>query len=341
MAKLVKNPNDFDDVIINGCLIKANTKYEIVHRKPVIGAVPDEYLELGSYKERSYGVGNYISLCQYNTGFNTDSENFNDDIEAKNDWNVRAKKAKKYYDIFAEPLRIYIPDIERVKISADDEFFDRMYENGIDYFRVDITEGLVLDTANPIDRFKLYIAIIENQLVMKGKRTKEEEQLGMRNENDPKKINAQFAYVSIEDRKEKETADAYNKVKLVFDFTTMLTNNRDLLIDILKYINIPVSDKSTNSELSVVYMNYIDGKLDKEDAFRRIIDRYEENPDQLKREFEILRIVGTKAGREALVKEGSAYFLGSTPLGSNYKSVAKKLAEDEDLYSEFKFKIGE
>ena len=196
MAKKVKDPNEFEPIVVNGCLIEPNTVYEVVAKEPNLNA-PPIYQELGSTKERMPGVSNSISLTQSDSGFFLNSTIFNK-TDFKSDWVKREQMAKKYYEIFAEPLRMYISEIERIQIPTDDEFFDKNYKNG--QFSVNIGESIQFNTANPIERFKLYIAIAEGELCMKGKRTEEEKEMGLKDEHDMFHQDAQYAYISITER---------------------------------------------------------------------------------------------------------------------------------------------
>ena len=47
MAKKVKDPNEFEPIVVNGCLIEPNTVYEVVAKEPNLNA-PPIYQELGS-----------------------------------------------------------------------------------------------------------------------------------------------------------------------------------------------------------------------------------------------------------------------------------------------------
>ena len=79
-----KNPNEFDPIVVNGCLIEPNTIYEVVAKEPTANT-PEIYHLLGSTKERVPGVSNSVSLTQSNTGFFAHSGVFNDDDKIKND----------------------------------------------------------------------------------------------------------------------------------------------------------------------------------------------------------------------------------------------------------------
>ena len=67
--KIIRNPNDFDPIVVNGCLIEPNSVYEIVPKTTVASNVPEIYRTLDSIKERIPGVSNTITLTQSDTGF--------------------------------------------------------------------------------------------------------------------------------------------------------------------------------------------------------------------------------------------------------------------------------
>ena len=233
MAKKVKDPNEFEPIVVNGCLIEPNTVYEVVAKEPNLNA-PPIYQELGSTKERMPGVSNSISLTQSDSGFFLNSTIFNK-TDFKSDWVKREQMAKKYYEIFAEPLRMYISEIERIQIPTDDEFFDKNYKNG--QFSVNIGESIQFNTANPIERFKLYIAIAEGELCMKGKRTEEEKEMGLKDEQDMFHQDAQYAYISITERKSKQEKQSEIEMEASYQFGDLLRKDKDSLLSILSYIN--------------------------------------------------------------------------------------------------------
>lgn len=334
MAKKTKS-SSFEDIIVNGCLIEADTVYEIVPRNPV-GSVPSEYKQMGSSKERVPGITNTVTLSPFTTGFFANSDIFNRDILIKSDWDKRAAKAEKLYNTFAEPMRMYISDIERIKFPSDDEFFDKYNSDFTNrYLMADIGEGVKFDTSNPIQRFKLYIAIVEDQLVMKGRRTEEEKQLGLRDEGDVSFAEAQYAYVSVKEKKNKIQSKAISKMESSFRFATMAKEDKDLLIKILNYISIPTPPTSTTADLYVLYENVIEGNVDKQSAFVNILSRYDENPSNFDRELELLSKLNSRKGSSILTDVNGVLYLGETPLGANLKSAAQKLIEDPTLMEIF------
>lgn len=242
-----KNPNDFEAVIVNGCLIEPNTIYEVVSKEPP-STVPEVYKDLGSVKERVPGVSNTISLSQENTGFFAASPIFNNDDKIKNDWVAREKKAEELYSIFAEPLKMYIADIEQIKVPTNSDFFDKNYDrDGKNLFSVELGEGAQFNTANPLSRFQLYIGIVEGELVMKGKREDDEKQSGLRDELDILNNDAQYSYVSVNERKSKKEQMAEMEMECAYEFGNLLRKDKDVLVGMMQYIGIPTLKTATKA----------------------------------------------------------------------------------------------
>lgn len=335
--KIIRNPNDFEPIIVNGCLVEPNTVYEIVPKEPSDKS-PDIYHELGSTKERYPGVSNTVTLTQSDTGFSSGSHVFNR-TDFRNDFAKRDKIAEEYYEIFAAPMRMYIAEIERIKIPTDNEFFDKNYPDG--YFTVNIGEGVQFNTANPIERFKLYIALIEGELTMKGKRTPEEKEAGLKDENDMFNQDAQYSYISVTERKNKKEQTAEIEMELAYIFGRMLREKTDVLKSILTYINIPVKKDTSKAEMNSLYKTKIEKDAVKLKDFAQMVKEYEDRPIELEVEFDILDKLKTKKGREIIKKEGSSYYINDDiPLGSNLKSVVATLMkkENDDLLKDFNMK---
>lgn len=331
----VKNPNDFEPIVVNGCLIEPNTIYEVTMKEPSHRNSPEIYKQLGSVKERVPGVSNTCSLSQSNSGFFDDSFSFNQIDTLKNDWSKRKEYADKYYEIFAAPMRSYIPEIERIRIPTDDEFFDKAYKTG--YLTVNVGEGVQFNTANPVDRFKLYIAIHEGELAMKGKRTEEERQMGLKDENDMFNQDAQYSYVSITERKSRKEQFAEFEMESAYKFGEIMRKDRSVLIGMLSYINVPVKADSSTAELNTTYKTRIEPNSAKLKEFATMIERYEAQPDLLRNEFDLLDKVKSKKGRDLIKKDKGSFYYGDTPLGSNYKSVVSALLKEEnaDILKDF------
>ena len=336
MAKRVinKNPNDFEPIVVNGCLIEPNTVYEVVAKEPSDKS-PEDYRKLGSVKERFPGVSNTVSLTQSDSGFFEGSPIFNTIEGLKNDWIKRPQVADEYFEIFALPMKNWISEIERIRIPTDNEFFDKNYKTGL--LNVTVGEGIQFNTANPIDRFHLYIAIIEGQLSMKGKRTDEEKADGMKDENDVFNQDAQYSYISITDRKSKKEQNAELEMEAAFEFGNLLRSKKELLIGLLSYISIPVKADVSKAELNSIYKTKIESDSRKLKEFIEILARYKSKPKELEAEIELLDKLKSKKGRELVQKDGSSFYFQETVLGSNLKSVVATLLKtgNEDLLKQF------
>lgn len=337
MAKrITKNPNDFEPIVVHGCLIEPNTIYEVVAKDPSENT-PPIYHELGATKERYPGVGNTATLSQADTGFFSMSPIFNRNESVKGDWIKREELAEQYFNIFALPVKMYISEIERIKTPTDDEFFDKNYPHG--HFTVNVGEGVQFNTANPIERFKLYIAITEGELAMKGRRSDEEKEEGLKDENDVFHQDAQYCYISISETKNKKEEAAETEMEAAFEFGNLLRSNKELLVDMLAYINIAVKKDISKAELNSLYKTKIESDKSKFKEFISILSEYKERPNEFKIELELLEKVKSKKGRELIIKTGSSYYFNEKALGSNLKSVVSSLMkiENEEILKQFYF----
>lgn len=338
VANRKKSPGEFDPIVVNGCLIEPNTIYEVVAKEPP-ATTPEIYHMLGSTKERIPGVSNSVSLTQSNTGFFAYSDIFNEDDKIKNNWAEREKRADEYYRIFAEPLKTFIADIEQIRIPTNDDFFNKNYDReGKNMFSSYIGEGIQFNTANPLSRFQLYIAIVEGQLVMKGEREEDEKEMGLRNELDPLNNDAQYAFVSINNRRSKKEQMVEIENECLYRFEDLLRKDKDLLVGMLQYVGVPALKSATKGELRVAYNKNIQGVREKTRAFADVIDKLDKDTVNFKQEIDILERLKTKKGRQAITKEGSRYFMDEIPMGSNAKSIAATLMKDEDLLKKFYIK---
>lgn len=335
MAKrIIKNPNDFEPIIVNGNLIEPNTIYDIVAKEPSDKS-PDIYIQLGSVKERYPGVGNMVSLTQGDSGFFDGSPIFNTIDGVKNNWAKRKELADKYFEIFALPMKNYISEIEKIRVPTEDEWFEKNYKTG--YLNVNIGEGAQFNTDNPIERFKLYIAIIEGQLSMKGKRTDEEKEEGLKDELDMFHQDAQYSYVSLSDKKSKTEQLAEMEMEASFEFGNLLRSDKDILIGLLSYINITVKKDISKAELNSLYKTKIESDSKKLKEFVEILESYKNKPRELKAEIDLLDKLRSKKGMELVQKDGSSYYFGEDILGSNLKSAVSTLLKEEnaDILKQF------
>lgn len=334
--KKKKDPNEFYAVVVNGCLIEPNTIYEVVPKNPTANT-PEIYKELGASKERYPGVSNSLSLSQENTGFFASSAVLVADKTAKT-YTEKAEKAEQLFQIFAEPLRTLIPDIDRIKLPSDNEFFDKFYNLDESPFSVTIAEGVQFNTASPLSRFQLYIAIIEGELAMKGEREPEEKEIGLKDEMDISNNDAQYSYISINKRKSRVEENAELEMECAYEFGNLLRTKKDLLVGMMQYISIPTSKNATKAELNTSYAKNIKGDRAKTKAFADVLEKYKANEKDFEQEIEILEKLKTKKGREAVIKNGTTYYMGETPLGSNPKSVVSALMKDSELLKQFLIK---
>ena len=173
---------------------------------------------------------------------------------------------------------------------------------------------------------------------MKGVREDDEKEKGLRDESDILNNDAQYAYVSISNRKNKTEQNAELKMECIYRFGELLRKDKDLLVGLMQYVGVPALKSATKGELTATYNKNVDGNREKTKAFADVLEKLDKEPENFKKEIEILDRLKTKKGREAVVKDGSTYYMGDAPMGSNHKSIAATLLKDEDLLKTFYIK---
>lgn len=327
-------------IILKGCIIEDNTIYEVFNRSPKRGEVLPHYSDprYDSVKEKMPGVGNTFSFATannlYDTGFNENSEIFNQDKEVSNDWAKREKKAREYFKFIMEPLRGLILDIDQAKEPMNYEFFENedLYKN---FFKVNLYAGRVFNTSNPVDKLHLYISIITGNICMQGDRTEDEKKLGLKNENEVKDGNAQYSYASLKNNKTKAEVNVDTEMTAVFNFGSYLKEDKETLISILNSMDMGVKEDIEDIRLKSLFKIHILANLDKVKKFNSIVETYEKDPKTFTKIAEIEKKVNSPYARKVLFKDKNTWYMGETPLGSNKKSMIQTFNKDEALYQKF------
>ena len=141
---------------------------------------------------------------------------------------------------------------------------------------------------------------------------------------------AQYAYISITERKSKQEKQSEIEMEASYQFGDLLRKDKDSLLSILSYINIPVKKDTPKSELNTFFKTKIEPFKLKLKEFVEMIEKYNSNPEELKLEFDIIDKIKSKKGKEILLKQGSSYYYNDTVLGSNVKSIASTFMKPEN-----------
>lgn len=328
-------------IIVNGCIIEDNTIYEVSARSPRVDNAPSYYRDpkYDSVKEKMPGVSNTFSFGAdmqglYNTGFHQNSVVFNNDKEVANDWNKREKKSKELFNFIMKPLQHLILDVDRAKEPLNYDFFEDedLYRN---FFKVELNSHTTFNTSNPKDKLALYISIITNNICMVGKRSQEEKDLGLRDEDSYGDVSTQYVYTSIKNQKSKSEKNTESEFDATYNFGFYLKQDRELLISILNNLGLGLRKDVEDVRLKTVFKTQVLNSLDNINKFNRLVNDYEKDPKTFNKLAEITAKVNSPASRKAITKDGKTWYMGEVPLGSNKKSVIDKLYKDEALYQQF------
>lgn len=326
-----------EGIVVNGCLIKDNTVYTVVSKSP--RSAPDVYRrQLDSEKEKLPFVSNVKCFGNVNglvdNGFHPNSDVFNR-MRIK-DYQERQEKAEQFVEIFLEPLRSMISydDFERFTDPRAYDIFEG--EKYPDLAFCDVREQRQFNTANPIDRYHMYLAVISDGLVEKGSRSSDELEKG---QSDEIISNAQYAYESKDKVKSFREKSAINNVKASANFGKLLAEDRETLINLLNFNfskhNNLVNIKDSDETLYIVFDTAILKHPDHRARTRKIVaefEEYENDKKKYKAVFEVYNAI-LKNDKEFYDEKGSLVINGQEY--ANPKLAAQNIAENPKSYKEF------
>ena len=332
----IENEFNTEGIIVNGCLIKGDTIYTVVPKRPLVA--PDIYRkELESEKERLPGISTDKVFATVggliDNGFHPTSDVFTR-MRIKTH-EEREKLAEKYATIFLKPLETMISreDYDRFKDPRATDLYDG--ERYQDLVLCSLRESRQFDTSLPRDRFHMYLAVLSDGLVEKGKRTREETQLGLLDESNASSA-AQYAYeskVKVRSNHEKATID---RVKATGYFGELMTENRSLLIDMLNYtFPMNLNKKDEDDTLYIAFSTSIlehEEKRSKISRFITMVEEYKDDPKKVKDKLEVYELI--LGNKSKLYNDKRQIVVGETVLG-NPKSAAERIANNSELYSKF------
>lgn len=300
---------------INGLSIKKDAIYKVTH-KPDPNA-PSGFVKEGVTKLPSAGIGNTI-CCKfigngsgstnpldglYDTGFYPQSPcyaNMNKDDVASIVENLNKNIVEPYERIKGEGTLSHL----------NTEFWDS--------FMVDLYEGKFFVTEKVEDLLGLYIAMRGNDLTPK-------EKIG-----DPR---FKFSQYCIEDKEKVQTVKterANLMVDSIGNFTTLLKTNRELLLNILRYLGIVgVSSDIEDSVLNALVFEWLNKSNKNPEAFSKV---FKMSKDRKTKEIVNLFVLVSKlVSKNIISRENGFYTYNGEELGADMKTVAANLNNDKKL----------
>ena len=297
---------------VNGLVIKTNSVYKITNK--VDNNAPDGFVREGTTKLPSEGIGNTVP-CKFHvtnkakgtgvfdTGFYLGSPCYSMQEKSEIESKVKAL-TKSIVDPYEKKYGAKILDHKNEEFWVD--------------FGVDLFSGRYFVTSNVDDLLELYIAMSAFELTPK-------ELIG-----NPKFSNSQYC---IEDKEKVQTVKserANNMIEVISKFGVMLSDDRETLINVLRYIRLlGVSDTIDTATLNGLFFEWLQKSTENPEIFKNAYELTQS--DSTKDVVNLYVIASRLANKKKLEKVGNEYTYKGEVLGADLKTVAKNVNSKPEL----------
>lgn len=305
--------SDKDLIIeVNGLTIKSKSIYKITGK--LDKDAPNGFVKEGTTKLPSLGIGNTVP-CRYvitnkatqtgvfDTGFYEESPCYS---------NLDKEKVREKVEILRKNV------VEPYERKHGKGILDHKNEDFWKDFGVNLFDGRFLVTDNVDDLLELYIAMLGYELTPKSA-------IG-----NPKYKESQYC---IEDKAEARTIKderADNIMTAITNFGILLATKKNLLINILKYINlIGVTDNIDPITLKSSFYEWLNKSEDNPKIFQKAFELTENV--KTSEVIDLFVLVNKLAKKGILKKENGEYTYGGKNLGADLKTVANNLNSKQEL----------
>lgn len=307
--------SDSRDVLINinGLVIKTNSIYKITNK--LDNNAPSGFRKEGTTKLPSAGIGNTVG-CRfkivndntkegiYDTGFYEESPCYalltDDEVKSK---------VKTLQEKIVQPYE---------RRRGKKGLLDHSNSEFWDSFGVDLFDGRFLVTSNPDDLLDLYIAMLSYDLTPKEV------------EGDPKFRNSQYCIEDKEKVQNIKTERANLMVEAISNFGRLLSEDRNTLLNILRYIRIiGIADEIDNSTLNALFFEWLNKDTENPKRFKKTYDLTQN--DKTADEVNLFAIISRLAVKNLLDKNGGEYTYKGKVLGADLKTAAKNINSKTEL----------
>lgn len=328
MAKQTKKE---ESILLRGVRIFPKTIYTVGDKRPSDGA-PEIYKQLGAEKASAPAgvIGNIVGFPYvdglWDTGLYPTSAIFR---EMGLNSEEAVSVCNTYRDFIITPLKAaglnkLVEQLENYEDPNNPYFLN---------LKVFLSKDVQFNTGDARQRLNLFAAIISGELAPQGKPTKEERELGVMSEFDPVYNYAQYTIGSDTVKRTIKEQREYSNNKARGIFYTLLTADKQSLINILNYEGVPAAMENDEYAINQVVSKYFES-FENIESFLETYEKSLTNPD-FKEELKIMELLYNKKGLKHLEKDGRSYYLKGTDLGTNMKAVAKTLATNPNLTAEF------
>lgn len=300
--------------VINGFEVRENSTYIVKDKRDANG--PDGIAKAGLTKIPGPGIGNRFAARfiadsegskegSWDTGFYVHSPCYRGIPEAEAEIQVKALQ-----DSIVKPYQ---------RAKGNESLLDRNDDKFWDKFRFEVFTKKVFNTAEITQLLELYFALRTYHVAPK--------------EKEKEHIYADTAYLIIDSTKDTKLKDekASNLFKTIGLFMAMLQNEKPMLLLILNYMGLAVSEDVPDEVLNGMFKDFLDADEMRGNHFCKFVE--ESKKEEGKAKFDIYKRLRDSIGKGSKVTRtaGGVYFYDSVEIGPDLKTAADNIARQADL----------
>lgn len=284
--------------------IKNDSIYKIIPK--LDASAPDGFKDHNSTKVISPDIGNTV-----HAPFNTDM----------NVWDTGFYKHSPVYrgvpeeerDIIIKQLQEHI--VKPVEAIKGEGILSHQETNTFfDDFKIDLRANRVFNTADPLERLALYLAIVGKELAPKDQ------------QSNPMFGKAQYAIVDNEADMNIRQERELERNRAIGIFYTLSENDRDKLYNILEYLDITNTRVTDTATLNSIFNRWIEDKTSSFQNSKIFIKTYEKfKTDEGEEELYMYKALKDLHSKGLVKEHRGNIVLDTKVLGAGYKQAASAL----------------
>lgn len=301
---------------IHGFSIRKGVIYEVVEKldadapKGFQEYNTTKYLFNTTYNDESVVYFNDITKS-WDTGLTENSVMLQKAIP---DEKARAAVIRKLHEHIVEPIE-KLQGAGALRQTADN---DDYWLN----FRIRVARGESFNTDNPIELYQLYLLIV-------GKKLTPKEMV-----SHPAFKKSQYVVVDREEAYNRKADKATRRMTAIGRFYQLLSSNKETLVHILNYINIPAKVTQDDSVLMMSFERFIDDKnnsFQNDKIFNEAVDfQGTKAGSEEINIFNKLKELHSKGNKNLEIKAGQVSIDG-TYVSNSLKSAAEVIRKDKEI----------
>lgn len=299
----------------NGFQIKTNSLYKVIGREDL--NAPSGFVEEGVSKLPSEGVANSVP-CRFH---------ILDGQSGTGIWDTGLHEGSPcYHDKDQEQVKSIVSNLRKhivnpyKKVNGKTQDLDHNDDEFWLGFSINLFDGRVFNTGKVKDLLDLFLAVNNFSLTPKGK------------EGDPKYKSSDYCIVDIEKATDFKKQKASDKMNAVKNFAKLEAKNRTLLLNLLHYNELNVSETVDEDTLNFSFQEWLERKPQNSALFNGTYERItnEEKFEEKVNLFKKLSVL-FKTGKGVTKKTNGKYYFKDVELGTDLKHSTENLLIDLEL----------